>query len=161
MSQLRARLAGQDILAERARWLGIGTFIRLGRGEAQSNGSAKDSILADVLEAILAAMYCDGGLSAARTLINRLFRNLVTSPDSLVLGHDAKSEFQEYLSLHNFPPPVYRLVDESGPPHDRRFTFELLLDDTVVSTGSGKSKKIAQQGAASQALSLLRRRAVS
>ncbi len=161
LSQLRARLAGQDTLAERARSMGIGRFIRLGRGELQGNGREKDSILADVFEAILAAVYCDGGLEPARTLISGLFRSLVASPATLVLGHDAKSEFQEYLSLHNFPPPLYRLIEEDGPPHERRFTFELLLGETVISTGCGKSKKIAQQAAASTALSLLHKRAVS
>ena len=152
LSQLRSRLAGQDVLADRARVLGIGTFFLLGRGEEQTAGREKDSILADVLEALIAALYQDGGLQAARSLVVRLFEELAASPESLVLGRDSKSELQEYLSLHDYTPPEYRLVEESGPPHDRLFVFQILVGDTVVGVGQGKSKKIAQQAAAAGAL---------
>lgn len=155
LSQLRSRLAGQDVLAERARMLGIGTFILLGRGEEQTAGREKDSILADVLEALIAALYRDGGLPAARTFVVRLFEELVTAPELLVLGRDCKSELQEYLSSHGSPQPEYRLLEESGPPHDRLFVFEILIGDTVAGTGRGKSKKIAQQAAAAEALNTL------
>ncbi len=152
LSQLRARLAGQDILAERARVLGIGEFFLLGRGEEQTSGREKDSILADVLESIIAAIYRDGGLHAARIFVARIFGELINAPDLLVLGRDAKSELQEYLSFNNYPPPEYRLIEESGPPHDRHFIFQLLAGDRVFGTGQGKSKKNAQQDAAAKAL---------
>ena len=155
LSQLRSRLAGQDVLADRARVLGIGTFFLLGRGEEQTAGREKDSILADVLEALIAALYQDGGLQAARSLVVRLFEELAASPESLVLGRDSKSELQEYLSLHDYTPPEYRLVEESGPPHDRLFRFQILVDDRIVGVGQGKSKKIAQQAAAAEALDSL------
>ncbi len=155
LSQLRSRLAGQDVLADRARVLGIGTFFLLGRGEEQTAGREKDSILADILEALIAALYQDGGLQAARSLVARLFEELAASPESLVLGRDSKSELQEYLSSHDFSPPEYRLVEESGPPHDRLFRFQILVDDRIVGVGQGKSKKIAQQAAAAEALDSL------
>jgi ribonuclease III len=155
LSQLRSRLAGQDILADRARSLGIGGFVLLGRGEEQTAGREKDSILADVLEAIIAALYRDGGLQTARTLVNGLFEELAAAPELLVLGCDSKSELQEYLSSHDSSPPVYRLVEESGPPHDRLFRFQILVDGQIVGSGQGKSKKIAQQAAAAVALGML------
>lgn len=155
LSQLRSRLAGQDVLADRARKLGIGSFILLGRGEEQTAGREKDSILADVLEALIAALYRDGGLQAARILVAGLFDESAAAPEFLVLGRDSKSELQEYLSSHGSSPPEYKLVEESGPPHDRLFRFQTLVDDQVVGTGQGKSKKIAQQAAAAAALDKL------
>ena len=155
LSQLRSRLAGQDVLADRARLLGIGTFFLLGRGEEQTAGREKDSILADVLEALIAALYQDGGLQAARSLVVRLFEELAAAPELLVLGRDSKSELQEFLSSNGDSLPEYRLVEESGPPHDRLFIFQILVGDTVVGVGQGKSKKIAQQAAAARALDTL------
>lgn len=152
LSQLRSRLAGQDVLADRARSLGIGNFLILGRGEQQSGGQHKDSILADVLEALIAALYRDGGLKAARALVARLFESMVADPASLALARDSKSELQEYLSSHGYSPPEYLLVGENGPPHDRHFSFQILVDDAVIGVGQGKSKKIAQQAAAAVAL---------
>lgn len=152
LSQLRSRLAGQDILADRAKCLGIGFFIRLGRGEEQTAGREKDSILADVLEALIAVLYLDGGIKAAKILVARLFEHLVRSPETLVLGRDAKSELQEFLSSNGYPPPEYRLVSESGPPHDRQFVFQIFTGNKIIGEGLGKSKKIAQQSAAAKAL---------
>lgn len=152
LSRLRSRLAGQDVLADRARMLGLGNFILLGRGEEQSAGSAKDSILADVLESLLAAVYLDGGLDVARKLVERLFAELAAEPQALKLGRDSKSELQELFSACGASMPEYRLVKESGPPHDRQFHFQIFLDGRCVGEGWGKSKKIAQQAAAAQAL---------
>ena len=156
LSRLRSRLAGQDMLADRARTLGIGEFMLLGRGEEQSSGRTKDSILADVLESLLAALYLDGGLEVARSLIERLFADLAAEPQSLTLGRDSKSELQELLSVLGASMPEYSLFRESGPPHDRLFHFKVLLDGRCVGEGQGKSKKIAQQAAAAQALGSIR-----
>ncbi len=156
LSQLRSRLAGQDVLAELARTLGIGCYFQLGKGEEQSSGREKNAILADVLESIIAALYCDGGLKAARNLVLRLFGKLIDAPDLLVLGRDSKSELQEYLSTNDYPPPEYRLIEESGPPHNRLFIFQLIAGGMVVGVGQGKSKKIAQQAAAAEALDTLK-----
>jgi ribonuclease-3 len=158
LSQLRSRLAGQDILADRARKLGIGSFILLGRGEQLTAGREKDSIIADVLEAVIAALYLDSGLPAARTLVVRLFDELAAAPERLVLGRDTKSELQELLSLYEYSPPEYRLIEECGPPHDRLFRFQVLVDARVIGEGEGKSKKNAQQAAAAEALVALQRK---
>lgn len=155
LSQLRARLAGQDVLADRARSVGIGEYIRLGRGEEHTSGRQKDSILADVLEAVIAALYRDGGLQAARTFVGRLFEDLVAAPESLSLARDSKSELQEFLSSRGFSSPEYEMVEESGPPHDRQFIFQVSSNGSVIGTGQGKSKKIAQQAAAATALESL------
>jgi ribonuclease III len=155
LSQLRSRLAGQDVLADRARQVGVSEYIFLGRGEEQSAGREKDSILADVLEALIAALYRDGGLQAAYTLVKRLFDDIAATPELLSLGRDAKSELQEFLSAHGYSPPIYRLVEESGPPHDRQFRFEILLEEQIVGEGRGKSKKNSQQAAAVRALDFL------
>lgn len=155
LSQLRSRLAGQDVLADRARTLGIGNFVLLGRGEKQTAGQKKDSILADVLEALIAALYRDGGLQAARTLVVRLFEELAAAPETLELGRDSKSELQEFLSSSGYPLPEYRMIEESGPAHDRLFLFQILVGDRIIGVGQGKSKKIAQQAAAAEALGKL------
>lgn len=155
LSRSRAHLAGQGTLAGLARSLDLGCLIRLGRGEDQTAGRSKDSILSDVLEALIAAIYQDGGLEAARSLVARLFESMFDAPDSSNPGRDAKSELQELLSARGLPPPEYRLAGESGPPHDRLFRFELLVDGGVAGEGEGKSKKIAQQAAAAQALERL------
>ena len=152
LSQFRSRLAGQDVLADRARSLGLGEYIQLGRGEELSLGRDKDSILADVLESLIAALYLDAGLAAARALIVKLFEGLVAAPQTLALGRDSKSELQEFLSSTGHSLPEYRLIEESGPPHDRQFSFQILVDGHIVSEGQGKSKKIAQQAAAAEAL---------
>ncbi|QEM68409.1 ribonuclease III [Geobacter sp. FeAm09] len=155
LSRFRAHLAGQGTLAGLARSLDLGSFIRLGRGEEQTLGRSKESILSDVLEALIAAVYQDGGLEAARTLVSRLFGDLLAAPGCREAGRDAKSELQELLSARGLPPPEYRLSAESGPPHDRSFHFQLLVGGDVTGEGEGRSKKTAQQAAAAQALERL------
>jgi ribonuclease-3 len=157
LSRYRALLAEQGSLAGIAREQGIGEFIRLGRGEEQSAGRDKDSILCDVFEALIAAVYLDGGIEAARRVVLGLFDDLLDAPWGQTVSRDAKSELQEALSARGLPPPEYRLAEESGPPHDRQFRFLVLMEDRVVGEGHGRSKKIAQQAAAMRALELLDR----
>lgn len=155
LSRYRAQLAEQGSLAGIARELGIGAFIRVGRGEEQSAGRDKDSILCDVLEALIAAVYLDGGLEAARRVVVALFDELLDAPWGQMAARDAKSELQEALSSRNMAPPEYRLAEESGPPHDRQFRFLVLIEGAVAGEGQGRSKKIAQQAAATLALQML------
>ena len=152
LSRSRSQLADQDTLAAIARSCGLGEFIRLGRGEEQSSGRNKDSILADVLEAMIAAVYLDGGMEESRRLILRLFDELLKISASALKNNDPKSELQELLSCQRLPAPRYHLVEESGPPHDRHFRFQVLVGADIVGEGEGRSKKIAQQAAATQAL---------
>jgi len=152
LSRSRAQMADQETLAQIARECGLGNFIRLGRGEEQSSGRNKDSILADVLEALIAAVYLDGGLDESRRLILRLFDENLTISESDLKINDPKSELQELLSSRRLAPPRYHLVEESGPPHDRHFRFQVLVGNDLAGEGEGRSKKIAQQAAATQAL---------
>jgi ribonuclease III len=155
LSRSRAQLAEQGTLAGIARGRGMGAFIRVGRGEEQSAGRDKDSILCDVLEAVIAAVYLDGGLEAARRVTLELFDESLDAPWGVTASRDAKSELQEALSARGLAPPEYRLAEESGPPHDRQFRFLVLTDGRVAGEGQGRSKKIAQQAAATRALELL------
>lgn len=152
LSRLRSHVANQDTLAEIARDIELGKYIRLGKGEEQSAGRQKDSILSDVLEALFAAVYLDGGLERTRQLVVRLFDRVLKFHESPLMVNDAKSGLQELLSARRLPNPVYRLSGESGPPHDRLFRFQVLVGDTIVGEGEGRSKKAAQQAAAIQAL---------
>ena len=152
LSRFRSQMADQDTLASVSRGCGLGGFIRLGRGEEQNSGRDKDSILADVLEAMIAAVYLDGGLEEARRMIARLFGDILGSIDSAQKINDAKSELQEMLSTRRLPPPHYLLTEESGPPHERLFRFQVLVGSDVVGEGVGRSKKTAQQAAAEEAL---------
>lgn len=152
LSRFRSQMADQQTLAGISRLCGLGRFIRLGRGEEQSAGSDKDSILADVLESLIAAVYLDGGLEVARRLVFRLFENILDSHESALKINDAKSELQELLTARHMPPPCYRLLKETGPPHARRFCFQVLIGDSIAGEGEGRSKKSAQQAAAVQAL---------
>lgn len=157
LSRSRAQLAGQGTLAQIARNMGFGAFIRFGRGEELTAGCDKDSILSDVVESLIAAVYLDGGLDAARRLVLRLFDDLLEMPQGKASARDSKSELQEALSARGLAPPEYRLAEESGPPHDRQFWFQVLIEGRVVGEGRGRSKKIAQQAAATRALELLAR----
>lgn len=152
LSRFRSQMADQSTLAAVARNCGLGQFILLGRGEEQTAGRQKDSILADVLEALIAAVYLDGGLEEARRVIVCLYGELLNRPHSLFAVNDAKSELQELLSTRRLPPPFYHLVEESGPPHQRQFHFQVMVGDRVMGEGVGQSKKNAQQAAAVMAL---------
>jgi ribonuclease-3 len=155
LSRFRAQLAGQDALAGIARKCGLGRFIRLGRGEDQTGGQDKDSILADVLESLIAAVYLDGGLETVRRMVMGLFDEYLDNIESAPKFTDAKSAVQESLSVRHLSPPCYRLVEETGPPHARQYRFQVLVDDEVVGEGEGRSKKAAQQAAAGVALEKL------
>ena len=155
LSRTRSQLAEQSTLAGIAREQGIGVFIRVGRGEEQSAGRDKDSILCDVLEALIAAVYLDGGLEAARRVVRVFFDKLLEVPLELTASRDAKSELQELVSARGQAAPEYVLAGESGPPHERRFEFHVLIDGQLAGEGQGRSKKLAQQAAAARALELL------
>lgn len=152
LSRFRAALAGEGALASIARSLGVGQLILLGRGERLTAGEDKDSLLADVLEALIAAVYLDGGIEAARNLVVLLFSDLLSTPLESTAALDPKSSLQETLSARQLPPPCYCQTGESGPPHERIFTFAVMVEDETLGEGSGRSKKIAQQAAASIAL---------
>ena len=152
LSRMRSQIANQDTLAETARGMGLGKYLRLGKGEELSAGREKDSILSDTLEALLAAVYLDGGLDCVRPLITKFLGKAMDLREARMIVNDPKSGLQELLSSRRLSSPVYRMSDESGPPHDRVFKFQALVDGVVVGEGEGRSKKAAQQSAAACAL---------
>lgn len=154
LTRLRASLVREESLCEAARRFGLGQFIRLSHGEEREGGRAKPSILADVMEAVIAAVYLDAGFEAARALVDRALSEAlggVTTRDA----QDAKTALQEHLQKQGLQPPEYQMVREEGQPHERIFTVRVLVEGKELGEGAGRSKKEAQQRAAHQALDKL------
>lgn len=155
MAKLRAALVSGRTLAAIAGDLGLGDALLIGHG-AEAGGARKlRSVLADAFEATLGALYLDAGLDAARTYVMRVFADRL-APEALANAVlDAKSELQERTMAEAGLTPLYRIVAEAGPPHDRTFTAEVLVGDRLLGQGSGATKKDAEKAAASQALQAL------
>ena len=150
LTRIRASLVREETLARAARGIELGKFICLSVGEERSGGREKPSILSDVMEAMLAAVYLDGGLDAAARIIAAALKQEL-SPDKLADHLDAKSRLQELLQ-RNGDMPVYEFVEMQGPPHAPIFRYRVLSGDICLGTGSGTSKQNAQQAAAREAL---------
>ena len=152
MSKIKAYLVSATSLAAKARLFGMGEVILLGVGEEKSGGRKKDSLLANLFEAMLAAVYLDGGIDAVRQLIERTFAEDLSNIDQQdLLFHDYKTALQEVAQGQGFPLPEYVVTAEAGPDHDKRFVVEARMGSHTAS-GEGSSKKEAQQQAARQAL---------
>ena len=149
-SRRRAALVKAASLARRAEALGLVALLGLGRGEEKTGGRAKTALWADAYEAVIAALYLDGGFEAARRFVRGEFEGELEAPDNA--SEDPKSVLQELLQGQGRPLPAYAVVSEEGPSHSRRFRVECRLDDGRVTTGEGPSKKAAQQEAARAAL---------
>jgi ribonuclease-3 len=150
LSKMRAALVNSAVLAEKANQLGLAPMLRIGKGEELSGGRAKASILAGAFEALLGAIYRDGGFAAVLTVVERYFDRDVTTEK---LGqHDYKTRLQEISQMLFHAPPIYRVVSESGPDHDKYFTTEITVGGKALGTGEGRSKKQAEQQAAKRAL---------
>ncbi|ADH85655.1 ribonuclease III [Desulfurivibrio alkaliphilus] len=154
LSRRRAALVNEAHLARMARRTGLDELLLLGRGEAQSGGRDKPSILADAFEALLGAVYLDGGCRAVLDLAAELFAPWVTDQDDFE-ENDAKTALQEVLQERHGQAPGYRLVAEEGPAHDKRFTVEVEFRGRVMGQGKARSKKEAEQAAARAALKTL------
>jgi len=155
MTRARAALVRRDTLARVARVISLGDFLYLGKGEEASGGRHKASNLAAALEAVIAAIFLDRGLATAKEIILRLFNEEIERAVSQGAGVDYKSQLQELVQAKQQPPPVYELVEAVGPAHDRWFTVEVKISDTVLGKGSGRSKKMAETEAAYSALQRL------
>ena len=159
-SKVKASLVSLSALAQVAESLDLGAHLRLGRGEDKTGGRQKPVLLADACEAVIAAVYLDGGLAAARALILRVLTpqlDVARARGAAVAGAgDFKSLLQEYLQARRQPPPVYRVVDQSGPDHDKVFTVDVRASGQCLASASGRSKKDAEQQAARAALEALR-----
>lgn len=154
LTDLRKGVVNASALAEVAVEVGIDGCLRLGRGEDAAGGRAKESILSGAFEAILGAVYLDGGAESAYRIVERLFASRLTDTDRRLDQIDEKSALQELASRLGSGPPEYEIIS-SGPDHRRVYTASVRLDGRVVGTGSGGSKKAAEQAAAREALSTL------
>lgn len=157
MTRARAELVRESALARVARELGIGAMLTLGPGEMKSGGHRRDSILADALEALIAALYLDGGFDACRQVVLPWFEPLLAAlPPLHQVGKDAKTRLQEWLQARQLPLPVYALLAETGDDHDKTFHVGCSLHEpALASEGSGSSRRAAEQAAAEAVLAEL------
>jgi ribonuclease III len=153
LSRLRAQLVKESTLAEIAFSLNIGESLKLGEGELKSAGWRRPSILADALEAIIGAVYIDGGYAAAETLVLKLFEQKLDHIDPKVIDKDAKSLLQEYLQGRKIELPDYNVLSIEGEAHAQTFKMECVIPKLNISTvGEGTSRRVAEQHAAQLAL---------
>jgi ribonuclease-3 len=157
LSRLRAKLVRQDALRQVAQTIGLGERLRLGEGELKSGGAARPSILADAFEALLGAIFLDGGFDVAREVICRLYAPLLADLDPKNPEKDAKTLLQELLQARRIALPQYPVVATQGAAHSRQFEVECLIPELSLKTrGSGSSRRVAEQQAASRAFEQLR-----
>ena len=159
LTRARSRLVAAPHLYAVASRLSVGEHLRLGRGEEKTGGRNKPALLVNALEAVVAALYRDGGIQAARQFIERFIvpDDLEACADDL-FSIDYKSALQEYLQAGRMPPAEYRVVEESGPEHQKTFTVEVVTGDNRLARGRGGSKKAAEQEAARTILEELGRK---
>jgi ribonuclease-3 len=155
LSKMRANLVNESQLASIAQEMDLGSHLQLGKGEIQTKGWEKPSILANTFEAVVAAVYLDGGYSAAFKFIHGHFSFLLDSIVMSTVNYDYKSQVQELVQMKQQKMPVYTVVHESGPDHDKTFRVRLKVGETQAE-GEGKSKKAAEQDAARKGLELLK-----
>ena len=148
LSKARSGVVNEGRLAAAARSLGLGGYLRLGRGEEKQGGRDKSSILADALEAVVAAVYLDGGLEAARRFLHELLGEEAARSLRRAPRQDYKTRLQERVQEILHITPRYQLLHSEGPDHDKTFTVALVIGEQEVSQGRGKSKKEAEQEAA-------------
>ena len=155
LTKLRASLVCEKSLAAFAREMELGRFLFLGKGEQQNGGRERPSILADAFEALLAAIYLDGGIEPARNHVMRFVKEEIRNHNVEEAFHDYKTQLQEIIQKNPGEELSYVLVGEEGPDHDKNFTVEVRLNSNVIGKGEGHSKKQAEQKAARQALELM------
>jgi len=157
LSKYRGYFVSEQFLSEMAKEIRLGDFVRLGKGEEQNGGKNKSSLLCDIFESLVAALYIDGGYNCARSVVINLSSDRI---DETIDGNrfiDGKTELQK-LTQKNFEQlPDYRVISESGPEHDKVFVVEVIINGKSVAIGKGKSKKKAEQDAAKKALLVLQK----
>jgi len=158
LSRLRANLVRQEALHQVAQALGLGEDLRMGEGELKSGGFARPSILADGLEALIGAIFLDGGFAAAQEAIRCLYSPLLAGLDAGTPGKDPKTMLQEFLQARKIALPLYSVTATQGAAHSQTFEIECLIPAlSVRTTGSGSSRRIAEQEAALRAFEQLQR----
>ena len=153
LTRMRADMVCEKTLAAAANRIGIGSHLLLGHGEEQGGGRCRDSILADAMESVIAACFLDGGLDAALKVVQQCI--LVEGPVTKLHNADYKTQLQELVQQKKNQVLSYALVGQSGPDHDKKFDVEVSLNGSVVGSGSGSSKKRAEQDAARCAIEKL------
>lgn len=155
LSKTRASLVCENSLSVFAKEIGLGNALLLGKGEDLNGGRERNSILADAFEAVIAAMYLDGGIEPAEMFVLKFIRKQMRNFEANPTFVDYKTELQEIIQQNKEERVQYVLVEESGPAHDKFFSVEVHLNSNVIGRGQGKSKKIAEQMAAKEALELM------
>ncbi len=155
LSRLRAAMVSEPALAAVAREIGLGEYLLLGKGEEQTGGRDKGSLLADCLEAVIASVYLDAGQQRANAFILRFFEDLIKKTCAAGGTFDYKTELQELCQERLKTLPEYRVSSETGPDHQKQFEVELSIKGTLYGRGIGRSKKEAEQRAAKEALEKL------
>ncbi len=153
LTKLRASMVCEPALAYCAKDLDLGSFIFLGKGEEATGGRKRESITSDVMEALIGALYLDGGFQVAHDFIHTY---ILSDLENKILFYDSKTVLQEMVQQDNLGQLQYRLIGESGPDHDKEFSVEVYLDERCLGSGVGRAKKSAEQKAAYQAILQLR-----
>jgi ribonuclease-3 len=156
LSKFRAAVVSEPALASVSREIGLGDYLLLGKGEEQTGGRNKASLLADCLEALIASVYLDAGIDAAETFIIRAFEAVIRKTCTSGGPLDYKTALQEICQERLKQLPEYRIVSETGPDHQKQFKIEVWIKGQLSGCGMGKSKKEAEQRAAGEALEYLR-----
>ena len=157
LSRMRANLVRQDTLHQLAVSLNLGGSLRLGEGELKSGGNQRPSILADAVEALIGAVFLDGGFEAAQSVIARLYLPLFDEMRSGPVTKDAKTSLQEWLQGRKKPLPRYHVIEASGAAHEQRFEVACEIENPALrTTGQGSSRRLAEQAAADRALKALK-----
>lgn len=153
LTRTRAAMVCEGSLVEVARMLELGRYLRLGKGEDAGGGRERPSILADATEAVLAAIYLDGGIAQVRRTIRTL---ILGNEEELSASRDYKTALQELVQKESGRKLTYQLVGEEGPDHAKRFSVEVLLDGKALGAGEGRTKKAAEQNAAKAAIAAMK-----
>lgn len=154
LTKIRASLVCETALAQFASQISLGSFLLLGKGEEHNGGRERPSIVSDAFEAVIAAIYLDGGMEQASKFVLPFITDLVETATGADL-HDYKTQLQEIIQQNPEEKVTYQLVEESGPDHDKEFVVHVLLNSNTIGKGRGKSKKAAEQAAAKEALNLM------
>lgn len=154
LTKLRSSLVCEPALAQCAKEIDLGAYMLLGKGEESTGGRFRESITSDVMEALIGALYLDGGPEAARNFIHKY---ILSDIENRILFYDSKTVLQEIIQTKPNQKLVYELIDEIGPDHNKEFVVEAILNGERVGFGQGKTKKAAEQQAAYEAILALRK----
>lgn len=155
LTKVRSLVVCEKALYKVAKSIGLGEYIKLGRGEEHTNGRNRPSILSDAMEALFAAIYLDSDIDTVRNVIITLLENSIKEAVIAREYRDFKTLLQEFTQKDGGSSPVYKLINEEGPDHNKLFTVEVYVDGKSVAQGHGKSKKEAEKHAAKQAMDIL------